>query len=87
MDEAENGVIYVSLGSIVTPKSMPQIGEIIIDALKDFPQKVIMKWDKELLQHIPNNVLIEKWLPQADILSKECNLLFTFISQCSILSN
>lgn len=71
MDEAEHGVIYVSLGSIVTPKSMPDVGEKIVDALKNLPQRVIMKWDKNLLQHIPDNILFDDWLPQADILSKE----------------
>lgn len=70
MDGAQHGIIYVSLGSIVTPKSMPKLGETIVDILENFPQRVIMKWDRNLLQHIPDNILVDKWLPQADILSK-----------------
>lgn len=70
MEEAEHGVIYLSFGSIIPPSIFQSLGVDLILALAKVPQRVIMKWDKKLIPYIPNNILVQEWLPQSDILSK-----------------
>lgn len=76
MDEAEFGVIYLSFGSVLNPVGMQQLGRSLIDVAKELPQRVLMKWNKELLPHVPSNVLVRKWFPQSDILSSEFFVYF-----------
>lgn len=73
MDQAEWGVIYLSFGSLIDPKSLELLGKSLINELKVLPQRIIMKWNKELLPHVPSNVLVREWLPQSDILRKNEN--------------
>ncbi|KAK7574409.1 hypothetical protein V9T40_011600 [Parthenolecanium corni] len=69
MDEAEFGVVFLSLGSTVEPSALDNLGNIFIQALKNIPQRVIMKWDPKLLQNIPDNVLVQEWIPQNEVLN------------------
>lgn len=73
MDEAKHGVIYLSLGSLLEPDILENLGKKFTPVFKDIPQRVIMKWDPQLLSDIPPNVLVEKWISQNDVLSKHMN--------------
>lgn len=43
----------------------------ILASLTKFKQQIIWKWEDVSLQnHVPENVLIQKWIPQQDILCK-----------------
>lgn len=70
MDEAANGVIYLSMGSSIRPSDIKYLGSVFIRELSHLPQRIVMKWDPQLLPEIPDNILVEKWIPQVDILSK-----------------
>ena len=69
MDSHPEGVVYVSFGSALKPSQMtPEQKSVFIDTfkeLKDIP--IIWKWD-DVPDGIPKNVLIQKWLPQNDLL-------------------
>ena len=70
MDAHPEGVAYVSFGSVLKPSQMANEQKMVfIDAfreLKDTP--IIWKWD-DVLDDIPGNVFVQKWLPQNDLLA------------------
>ena len=70
MDSHPEGVVYVSFGSALKPSEMTsEQKSVFIDTfkeLKDTP--IIWKWD-DVPDGIPENVLIQKWLPQNDLLA------------------
>lgn len=44
--------------------------QAILDAINEFPQRFIWKWEDETLKIDTNKLYISKWLPQVDILGK-----------------
>ena len=70
MDSHREGVVYVSFGSALKPSQMTnQQKNVFIDSfneLKNTP--IIWKWD-DTPDGIPENVLLQKWLPQNDLLA------------------
>ncbi|XP_042233287.1 UDP-glycosyltransferase UGT5-like isoform X2 [Homarus americanus] len=65
------GVIYFSLGSVARGNSMPvQYRNLFLQAFRRLPQRVIWKYEGEL-EDVPDNVMINKWLPQQDILAHD----------------
>ena len=71
LDEAHEGVLYFSLGSMIKASSMPKEKlEIIIKAIRNIPRKVIWKWEVDDFPNKPVNLLVRKWLPQSAILRK-----------------
>lgn len=74
MDEANDGVIYFSLGSIVNTSEIysGKAGKAFFSAFRKLPQRVIMKFEAErAFFEIPSNVMTLKWVPQQDVLGKE----------------
>lgn len=71
MDAAKHGVIYLSFGSIMKPDKIERLGKIFIHIMENLPQKIIMKWDPNLLPYIPKNFLVLEWIPQVAVLSKK----------------
>lgn len=70
MDNAKNGVILFSFGTLVDPTLIPheKLQEILLMFGK---RKEIILWKfGGYLSGIPKNVIIRKWLPQQDILGK-----------------
>ncbi|XP_071546540.1 UDP-glycosyltransferase UGT5-like [Panulirus ornatus] len=64
------GVIYFSLGSFTSSKSMPvQYRDLFVQAFHRLPQRIIWKYEGEL-EGVSDNVMISKWLPQQDILGE-----------------
>ena len=70
MDSHPEGVVYVSFGSALKPSQMTsEQKNVFKDAfreLKGIP--IIWKWD-DVPDGIPENVLIQKWVPQNDLLA------------------
>nr|AGC84403.1 glucosyl glucuronosyl transferases [Locusta migratoria] len=70
LDEAEEGVIYFSLGSNVRSNAMPAWKrQAFIEAFRQLPQRVLWKWESDSLPDQPDNVMVRKWLPQQDVLA------------------
>ncbi|XP_075220175.1 UDP-glycosyltransferase UGT5-like isoform X2 [Lycorma delicatula] len=87
MDEAENGVIYFSLGSNMKGTSFPEEKRsAFIKAFSKFPKvRVLWKWEADTkLPGQPDNVFVKKWLPQQSILAHPNIVLF--ISQAGLQS-
>lgn len=71
LDNAHEGVLYFSLGSMIKMTSMPRDKlDAIFDTLDSIPQKVLWKWEDEVLPRKLDKVMAKKWLPQFDVLSK-----------------
>jgi len=69
LDEAKDGVIYISLGTSVRSDRMPEERwRDFIEAFSELPQKILWKWESAHLPGQPANVKIGTWLPQQDIL-------------------
>lgn len=69
LDEAKDGVIYFSLGSSGRSDNLPEEKRsAILQAFSELPQKILWKWESDILPGQPKNVKIGKWLPQQDIL-------------------
>ncbi len=72
----EQGVIYVSFGSVVKASEMSQGKlQIYLNVFRKLKQKVIWKWE-ESMPNQPENVKLSKWLPQQDILGHDNTKLF-----------
>lgn len=70
VSEAKHGVIYFSLGSMIKAKTMKKEKlEAFQNAFRRLPQRVLWKWENESMDGKPDNVMIQKWMPQFDILS------------------
>ena len=71
MDSHPEGVVYVSFGSALKPSQMEESQKAVFresfKELKDMP--IIWKWDEDDLSGIPENVMVQKWLPQNDLLA------------------
>ncbi len=77
VDEAKEGVILVSFGSIAAYSKMPHANlKVFVDAFAQVPQRVIMKYDGEPYPNVPANVKMLGWLPQNDILGHHNTKLF-----------
>ncbi|XP_069165915.1 UDP-glycosyltransferase UGT5 isoform X1 [Procambarus clarkii] len=78
------GVVYFSLGSVARGTSVPvKYRDFLIEAFRRLPQRVLWKHEEEL-ENLPDNVMINKWLPQQDILAH--HNVKVFISHCGFLS-
>eukprot|EP00102_Acyrthosiphon_pisum_P014774 XP_008185009.2 PREDICTED: UDP-glucuronosyltransferase 2B2 [Acyrthosiphon pisum] len=68
IENAPNGVIYFTFGSVVSMSSLPEsVQSAFRKALARVPQKVLWKYEGEMAD-IPKNVMTRKWFPQRDIL-------------------
>lgn len=71
LDSAHEGVLYFSLGSMIKSMTMPQEKlDAILTVLGSIPRKVIWKWESDELPRKLDNVMVKKWLPQFDVMSK-----------------
>ena len=69
IESAEHGVVYFSLGGNLRPSKMSaEKKKHIISTLTKLKQKVIWKWDEELVVD-EKRIMVSKWLPQDDILA------------------
>ncbi|KAJ8711858.1 hypothetical protein PYW08_008812 [Mythimna loreyi] len=69
MDEAKDGVIYFSMGSILQSDGMSeQMKRSLLDMFGKYKQTVIWKFESDL-DDVPANVHLLKWAPQTSILA------------------
>ncbi|XP_017779257.1 PREDICTED: UDP-glucuronosyltransferase-like [Nicrophorus vespilloides] len=70
LDDATEGVVYFSLGTNVKSKDLPKEKvQSILRALSKLKMKVLWKYEDDKLEGKPKNVMIQKWMPQQEILS------------------
>ncbi|XP_072388409.1 UDP-glycosyltransferase UGT5-like isoform X2 [Diabrotica undecimpunctata] len=85
LDEATDGVIYFSMGSNLKSSEMRlDKVEHFVQAFKRLKQKVLWKWETDILPGKPTNVRIEKWVPQMEVLAHPN--VKVFISHGGLLS-
>ncbi|KAK8399525.1 hypothetical protein O3P69_003537 [Scylla paramamosain] len=78
------GVVYFSLGSIASGKSMPsQYRQVFLEAFRRLPQRVLWKYEGKL-EGASDNVRVSSWLPQQDLLAHPS--VKVFISHGGLLS-
>jgi hypothetical protein len=71
LDEAPNGVIYFSMGSLLQGYLMPESKRnAFLGAFSQLKQRVLWKWESDTLPGQLSNVKFGKWLPQSDILGE-----------------
>lgn len=77
IESAKDGVVYFSMGSNIQSTQLPvEIRDGLLRAFSNLKQKVLWKWEDINLPGKPNNVMINKWYPQDDILSNPNVRLF-----------
>lgn len=71
LDEAHQGAIYFSMGSILKAQQMDKVKlETIVKHLGQLPQKVLWKLDCTTTPlDLPSNIMLVKWAPQLDVLA------------------
>lgn len=80
LDEAHEGVLYFNLGSMIKMSTMPKNKlNILIKVFRSIPRKVIWKWEQDDIPELPGNVMVQKWLPQYDILSELMTFIFLIV--------
>ncbi|XP_050424430.1 UDP-glycosyltransferase UGT5-like [Adelges cooleyi] len=77
MDNAPNGVVYFSFGSVVKAMHLPKEKvDLFLRQLGKLKQTVLWKWEADDLPDLPPNVIVRKWFPQLDILGHSNCVLF-----------
>lgn len=85
LDEAKEGVIYFSMGSIAKSTKMPvEKRGIFAKVFAQLKLKVLWKYEGDVMEGKPDNVRIGKWMPQQDIIAHPNVKLF--ISHGGLLS-
>lgn len=80
MDSADDGAIFMSLGSNVRSSDLSDEKlSVFVNKFKTIKQKIVWKFEDNL-PNKPHNVIIGKWLPQNDILAHPN--VKVFISHC-----
>ncbi|CAH1389507.1 unnamed protein product [Nezara viridula] len=79
MDEAKNGVVYMSLGlNLAVSDVLRESFSTFLSVFSKLEQRVLMKWEADYDGSLPPNVIIMKKFPQQDILAhKNCILFIT----------
>lgn len=76
LDSATEGAIYFSLGSFMRSSEMPPDKmQSILSTFKKLKMIILWKYEAENIQ-FPENVMVQKWLPQNDILAHRNVKLF-----------
>ena len=69
LDGAKEGVIYFNMGSVLQSVNFPvEKREAFIKVFAKLKQKVLWKWEGDVLPNKPANVRVQKWMPQQDVL-------------------
>lgn len=77
IDEAEDGVIYISFGSVVKASTMPADKvQVMLEVMDQLPQRFVWKWEDQMLMYNKNKLYTASWLPQVDILGHPKTVAF-----------
>ncbi|KAL6257005.1 hypothetical protein P5V15_012049 [Pogonomyrmex californicus] len=78
LDEATNGFIYISLGSIRKSQLLsPKILKIFVNTFANLKYKVLWKFEDDNFD-VPSNVFTSKWVPQQGVLAHPNIKLFIY---------
>jgi len=70
MDEADQGVVIVNLGSSITAQLLPTDRlNLLLEVFSQLGLSVVWRWEESEKVRIPPNVLIQPWLPLQDLLA------------------
>jgi glucuronosyltransferase len=70
-------MIYVSFGTQLQASKMPKEKiDALLNAFSSFKYKFLWKYDGDLPAKVPNNVILQKWLPQNDIIGNKMTMVF-----------
>ncbi|XP_037904808.1 uncharacterized protein LOC119647761 [Hermetia illucens] len=70
LDSAKEGAIYFSMGSNIKGKTLDMDKvKAIIGVFRSLKQKVLWKWEDDVLPSKTSNIKISPWFPQDDILA------------------
>lgn len=70
LDEANDGAIFFSLGTNLRSSDMPtEKLKIFLNVFAALKQRILWKWEDDNIPDLPKNVLVQKWMPQSDILA------------------
>lgn len=71
MDNADEGVIYISFGSHITIyENEPHLLKVLNNTISTLPYTILWKFDENYYINASKNVVFRKWFPQQDILGK-----------------
>ncbi|KAI4468009.1 UDP-glucosyltransferase [Holotrichia oblita] len=89
LDDAKEGVIYLSLGTALKSTNLSlQQRNIILKDLSELPYKILWKWEADHLPGQPENFIIRKWVPQQAVLADlDAELENAYMDTEAILSN
>ncbi|CAB0020944.1 unnamed protein product [Nesidiocoris tenuis] len=78
MDDAPNGVILFSLGSVIDPKTILANGqfEIFLNVFRRLKQKIMWKVAAGMPEVKDPNIKLQTWFPQQEILNHNRTVLF-----------
>lgn len=83
LDEAQQGVILFSLGTITSDDALnPDLRTVLIRTFEKIPQRVLWKFNGKI-DGLSNNVLLRKRFPQKEILGKYRKLFYYFVKMKS----
>ncbi|KAI5633115.1 UDP-glucoronosyl and UDP-glucosyl transferase domain-containing protein [Phthorimaea operculella] len=69
LDDSRDGVIYFSFGTNVdTAKLSKETIQVFVNVFSKLPFDVLWKWNQDVLPGISDNIKINKWFPQSDLL-------------------
>lgn len=69
MDEAKDGVIYFSMGTNIESSSFDEDTKaFLLRTFGKLKERVLWKWDEQIIEGKSENVWIQKFFPQRDVL-------------------
>uniref|UniRef100_A0A8D8X770 UDP-glucuronosyltransferase n=1 Tax=Cacopsylla melanoneura TaxID=428564 RepID=A0A8D8X770_9HEMI len=80
LDEATDGLILFSFGTVISPKTLsPHLKKTLLTVFSKLRKyKILWKWSGEPLPGLPPNVIQQKWIPQMAVLAHpNCKLFIT----------
>ena len=81
-------VIYFSLGSVAKSSSIrPAHKKILLSAFAKLPYKVLWKYEEDF-PNLGKNILVEKWMPQQDVLGTDAvtNIIYYIFAVALMLT-
>lgn len=71
VENSPDGVIFMSMGSTLKGTTFPEEQrKMFLKEFSKLKQTVIWKWENETMEGLPENVVIQRWVPQLDLLCK-----------------
>ncbi|XP_072949143.1 UDP-glycosyltransferase UGT5-like isoform X2 [Epargyreus clarus] len=68
LDKSKHGVIYMNFGSNVVISEMDEDKKIaFFNVFRKLKQTILMKWEEDVIENKPDNVIVRKWFPQKEI--------------------